>query len=107
MTDISYLSNQVLDVIKATPEYLEYSRVLAELQKDSALYARVNEMREKNFNIQFASKEDLMALTDALTCEYEDVIGIAIVKEFIDAEAAFCRLMQIFFNEVTSGLEFD
>ncbi len=107
MTDISYLSNKVLDVIKETPEYLEYSRTLAELKKDSQLYARVNEMREKNFNLQFASKEDLMALTDALTIEYEDVIDIAIVKEFIDAEAAFCRLMQIFITGVTSGLEFD
>lgn len=107
MTDISSLSNQVTEVLKKTREYIDYSKALEEIQKDTALYARVNEMREKNFNLQFSKEEDLMDLTDALTNEYEDVIGIAIVKEFIDAEAAFCRLMQVFFNEVTTGLEFD
>lgn len=106
MTDISFLSNHVLEVVKTTPEYSEYIRTLTELRKDSALHARVNEMREKNFNLQFREDANLMELTDALTYEYEDVIGIAIVKEFIDAEAAFCRLMQTLINEVTNGLEF-
>ncbi len=67
----------------------------------------MNVMREKNFLIQQKDEEDMMELMDALTNEYEDVIGMSIVTEFIEAEAAFVKMIQDFTNTVTYGLEFD
>ncbi|MCR4961471.1 MAG: YlbF family regulator [Lachnospiraceae bacterium] len=107
MTDLTDLEQHVLKVLRDTPEYKDYYRTLRELQRDPRLYQRVNEMREKNFLIQQKDEEDIMELMDALTNEYEDVIGMSIVTEFIEAEAAFVKMIQDFTNTVTYGLEFD
>ena len=107
MSDITYLAENVLSVIRETPEYRDYARLLKELQKDPALYARVNEMREKNFLAHQSENEDLMDFVDALTNEYDDVIAMPVVTDFIEAEAAFCKMMQEFNDTLTYGLEFD
>ena len=108
MTDLSELEAHVLKVLRGTSEYREYDRTLKELQRNPELYQRVNEMREKNFLIQQKEEdEDIMELMDALTNEYEDVIGMSCVTEFIEAEAAFVKMIQEFTNTVTYGLEFD
>ncbi|MCQ2520021.1 MAG: YlbF family regulator [Lachnospiraceae bacterium] len=107
MTDLSKLTHYVIDELRATEEYKEYEANLAELVKDRDLYYRVNEMREKNFKIQLSRNEDMMELMDALTNEYEDVINLELVRNFLDSEAAVCRLFQEFHNTVTEGLEFN
>ena len=108
MTDLTELEQHVLQVLRDTPEYRDYSRTLKELQKNPELYQRVNEMREKNFIIsQKEEDEDIMDLMDALTNEFEDVIGMSVVTEFMEAEAAFVKMIQDFTNTVTYGLEFD
>lgn len=110
MTDIGYLVQYVLDNLSKTPEYVSYKESLAKLQQDPELYQKVNELREKNFQLtenEDIVSDELLDLSDALTNEYEDVINTELVKEFIEAEAAFCRLMQDFNLSLTEGLEFD
>lgn len=108
MTDTSKLSQYVIGEIRSTPEYLWYEEKLTEIKKDPVLYQRVNEMREKNFQLnQKENSEEILELMDALTNEYEDVINIKLVSEFMEAEAGFCRVMQTFIDSVTMGLEFD
>lgn len=107
MTDLSELNRTVLESIKQTEEYRVYLYKLKELKNDENLYIRVNEMREKNFLLQQANSEEVYDLMDALTNEYEDVINIELVSEFLEAEAALCRLIQNFNRELIEGLEFD
>ena len=109
MTDLSNLIINVINVIKETEEYMEYRDSLSALRSDPSLYARVNEMREKNFEIHQSNSdsEELMDLMDALTNEYEDVITNESVGRFLEAEADICKLFQDFYIKVTEGLDFD
>lgn len=107
MTDLSRLSQEVSDTIKGTAEYLEYERLLNEIKKDQALFEKVTAIRERNFQIQQNESEDAYELMDALTNEYEDVINIELVSEFIEAEVALCNLVRNFNLELVEGLEFD
>lgn len=110
MTDIGYLVQYVLERLSETPEYIAYKETLAKLKDNPDLYRKVNELREKNFRLtenEDIVSEDLLELSDALTNEYEDVINTELVREFMEAEAAFCRMMQDFNLSLTEGLEFD
>ncbi len=107
MTDLTNLEKTVIDAIRETEEYKNYIAISAVVKKDPALYARLMELREKNFSIQQSNEEDLMDLMDALTNEYEDVINNATVSDYLSFEAEYCRLVQGFMHELTEGLEFD
>ena len=109
MTDITDLSKYVVDTIRSTDEYREYSASISALKENPELYHRVNEMREKNYSLHQSDMDpgDLMDLMDALTNEYEDVINNESVARFLEAEAAICRLVQEFNHFVTEGLDFD
>lgn len=107
MTDLTKLSKEVADTIKSASEYKEYERLLSEIKKDSVLYEKVCAMRERNFLIQQNESEDAFELMDALTNEYEDVINIELVSEFMEAEVALCDLVRNFNLELVEGLEFD
>lgn len=107
MTDLSNLCNTVLDTFFATEEYRTYSELLERLKAEPVLFERVNEFREKNFILQQSDSEDLFDMLDALTNEYEDVINIELASEFIEAEAALCKLIQDFNRRVVDGLKFD
>ena len=107
MTDLSSLSKHVVDIFKATVEYNDYITLLEKIKQSGDLYERVKEFRRKSFLIQQEDSDDLLDLLDALTNEYDDVINQELVNEFIEAEAAFCRLIQDFNANVTEELEFD
>ena len=107
MTDLSYLSGQVTQALKETYEYGEYRRLLEAMRANGPVYDRVREFREKNFFIQQQASDDMLDLLDALTNEYEDVINMELVNDFIEAEAAFCRLIQDFNTAIIDNLEFD
>ena len=109
MTDLSNLTTNVINVIRETDEYIEYRDSLNAIRSDPSLYTRVNEMREKNFEIHQsnADSEELMDLMDALTNEYKDVITNEAVGRFLEAEADICKLFQEFYYAVTEGLDFD
>lgn len=107
MADISSLANSVIEQIKVTDEYKEFQSLLARVKENPALYERLNEFRRRNFDIQMSDSGDTLDMMDALTNEFEDVINMELATEFLEAEAAFCGLMQEFYNTVTDGLEFD
>lgn len=107
MTDLSDLSAKAVEVIRSTPEYIEYKRLLTEVRKEPALYERINGFRARNLEIQMNMSEDAYDKLDALTNEYEDVINRELATEFLEAEAAFCMLVQEFNSAIGEGLEFD
>ena len=107
MTDLSDLSKHVVDIFKSTVEYNDYKNLLEKMKENGDIYERVKEFRRKNFLIQQSDSGDYVDLMDALTNEYEDVISQELVSDFMEAEAAFCKLIQDFNANVTEELEFD
>lgn len=106
MTDLRVIEQTVIDFFVDTKEYKEYKEKLEKLSQNGALLKRVNEMREANFRLQSEEGADLMDKYDELTNAFEDVINNALVTEFLEAEAAIVKLVQEFYYNVTSGLEF-
>ena len=107
MTDLTSMSNQVVEAIRNTPEYAEFIRLLNKFREDPELYRRVDEMRDKNFLIQQGDIGDPYDMMDALTNEYEDVINNKAVGEFITAEVALCKMIHEFNRNVAAGLEIE
>lgn len=107
MSDLSLLTEQVTEALLATPEYTRYRELLGRLKEDPELYAKVNEMREKNFRIQYNYSEDMLDRIDALTNEYDDVINIELVGQFMEAEVSLCQLVRNFYTSVISKMEFE
>lgn len=107
MTDLSNLAQTVIDTLKDTMEYKEYTEALNTIAVDRDLYYKVRELQQKNFIIHSEGGDDMVERMDALTKEYEDVIYLDSVSNYLLKEAEICRLMQEFTDTVTKGLEIE
>lgn len=81
--------------IKQSSEYRAYAMQLEKIKRQEEVFEQVNEFRQKNFQIQTSEEaENLLDIMDELEKEYEVLSENPIVVDFLDAEAAFCRMMQ-------------
>ena len=81
--------------VKQSPEYQEYQVQLERIKQQPELYARVNEFRKRNFELQNSEySENLMERADELEREYAGLRENSLVEDFLEAELDFCRMMQ-------------
>ena len=81
--------------IKGSEEFREYKAGLERIQAEPDLYDKVNEFRKKNYMLQNAEdREDYIERLEELDREFEDVMAIPMVDDFLAAELGFCRMMQ-------------
>lgn len=86
---------QFADKIMASDTYMEYLYQREKIKKQPALYDKVNEYRQRNFELQNETdEEDLFDRMEAFEREYEKFREDPLVDDFLNAELAFCRLMQ-------------
>lgn len=86
---------QFADKIMASDTYMEYLYQREKIKKRPALYDKVNEYRRRNFELQNETdEEDLFDRMEAFEREYEKFREDPLVDDFLNAELAFCRLMQ-------------
>lgn len=107
MSKLENLSAEVTAALCETEEYKRYHSILLELKSNPELFRRVSELRDQNYARQTSGNEDMLDIMDSLTNEYSDVINIGIVEDFLQAEAAFCRVFRHFTEQVIQGLEFN
>lgn len=94
--------------IKETEIYKKYYYQLGKIKKNPELYEKVNEFRQRNFEIQNDNHGDeLFKKMDAFEKEYEKFRENPIVDDFLRAELAFCRLMQEAYVYVTEEIDFE
>ena len=83
------------DKIMASDTYKEYLYQREKIKKQPELYDKVNEFRQRNFELQNETDgEDLFDRMDAFEKEYEKFRENPLVDDFLRAELSFCRLMQ-------------
>ena len=83
------------DKIMASDTYKEYLYQREKIKKQPELYDKVNEFRQRNFELQNETDgEDLFDRMDAFEKEYEKFRKNPLVDDFLRAELSFCRLMQ-------------
>ena len=95
-------------LIQESDTYKEYFFQRERLKKQPDLYEKVNEYRQKNFDIQNESdSEDLFDKMEAFEKEYAKFRENPLVEDFLRAELAFCRLMQEINVMLTAEIDFE
>lgn len=93
--------------IKESDTYKEYYNQLERIKSNPELFQKVNEFRQRNYEIQNTSQVDeLFEKMYAFEREYEKFRDNPIVDDFLKAELAFCRLMQEVSMFITGELDF-
>lgn len=94
--------------IKDTEVYKGYRYQLEKIKKNPELFEQVNEYRHRNFEVQNTSQvNELLDKMDAFEKEYEKLLENPMVEDFLQAELAFCRLMQEVDTMITEQLDFE
>lgn len=94
--------------VKQSAEYLAYAAQLEEIKKQPELFEEVNAFRLKNFQIQNAyDGDELLERMDELDRESEWLRGNPLVGRFLEAEIAFCRMMQEVNMLIADQLDFE
>lgn len=92
--------------ILASPEYMEYARIRDEVKKNPDLKRQLDEFRARNFEIQ-RNKDTALGTLERFEREYQEFMEIPLVSEFLDAELAFCRMMQRNNNVIMNAIQFE
>ena len=94
--------------IQDTDTYKEYWYQREKIKKQPELYDKVNEFRQKNFDLQNESdSEDLFDRMEAFEQEYAKFRQNPMVEDFLRAELAFCRMMQDINVLLTAEIDFE
>ena len=94
-SEIMEAAKKFAAIIQETDTYKEYYNQREKVKKQPELYDKVNEFRQKNFDLQNESdSEDLFDRMEAFDQEYAKVREDPLVDDFLRAELAFCRMMQ-------------
>lgn len=78
--------------ILSSEEYTRYARLRDRLKEDPDLKGRVDIFRMRNFELHRSN--DAFDRLEGFEREYEDLLEEPLVSEFLDAELAFCRMIQ-------------
>lgn len=94
--------------IKETDIYKKYYKQLNLLKQNPEQFRKVNEFRQRNYELQKNYQQgELLDKLDAFEKEYEEFREDPIVEDFLQAELAFCRMMQEIDRLVTEKLNFE
>lgn len=94
--------------IQQSDTYKEYWQQREKLKKQPELYDKVNEFRQRNFDIQNESdSDDLFDKMEAFEREYAKFRENPMVEDFLRAELAFCRMMQDINVLLTAEIDFE
>lgn len=94
-SEIMEATKKFAAIIQESDTYREYYYQREKVKKQPELYDKVNEFRQKNFDLQNESdSEDLFDRMEVFEQEYAKFRENPLVDDFLRAELAFCRMMQ-------------
>ncbi len=96
------------DKIMTSETYREYFYQREKVKKQPELYEKVNEFRQRNFDLQNETDgEDMLDRMEAFEREYEKFREDPLVDDFLRAELAFCRMMQEVYVLLADEIDFE
>ncbi len=106
--EIMEAARQFADTIMTSDTYKEYLYQREKIKKQPGLYDKVNEFRQRNFDLQNeADSDDILERTEAFEQEYEKFREDPFVDSFLQAELAFCRMMQEIYVLLAEEIDFE
>ncbi len=106
MEQVQELTEKLTAAISQSAEYIRYQNARQKLAQYPILKKRADEFRKKNYDIQ-TSDADIFVEADGLRQEYAYITQNDIVWEYLEAENAFCRVLQRVNWQLMEQLEFD
>lgn len=104
MSNIDYYVNRAIEEIKSESVYRQYTTSLEKLNANPEIKRQVDELRRLNYQAQIknddADSYDIDDKIDELSCIPE-------VNQFLEAEAALCRLLQDISVRVHEAIHLD
>lgn len=99
---------QLAQAIRDSEIYREYRRQSERVDNAGNMREKIDEYRIRNFELQnSAYTEDLLDKMEAFEREYEKFREEPLVEEFLDAELAFCRMMQEIDVKLAEAVDFE
>ena len=99
---------QLAQAINDSDIYQEYRRQSEKVDNTGDMREKIDEYRVRNFELQNSVQtEDLLDKLDAFEREYEKFREDPLVEEFLDAELAFCRMMQEIDVKLAEAMDFE
>lgn len=103
-TSIEELKQSLLE----SEAFLRYQKVRAEVHNYPEKEYRFHEFRRKNYFLQNSREQlDLFTEEDRLEQEYADVYKDPLLREYLAAEEAVCRIIQQVNKELIGCLDFE
>ncbi len=85
--------NAYIQEILVSPEYTKYAQIRDKVKLYPDLKAQIDEFRKRNFEVQ-RSEGSAFEKMEEFERQYGEFMDIPMVSEFLEAELAFCRMMQ-------------
>ena len=99
---------QLAQAVKESEVYREYRRQSERVDNAGDMREKIAEYRVRNFELQNSVQtEDLLDKLDDFEREYEKFREDPLVEEFLDAELAFCRMMQEIDVKLAEAMDFE
>lgn len=106
MSNIDYYVNRVIEEIKSESVYRQYTTSLEKLNANPEIKRQVDELRRLNYQAQV--KNDDTDSYDTIDDIDDKIIScIPEVNQFLEAEAALCRLLQDISVRVHEAIHLD
>ncbi len=106
MRNADEVVHRYVEDIKATEEYRDYIHEKEKVKQFPELKAQIDAYRRRNFEIQ-TSPDTVYDVIEKFENEYAQFRENPLVADFLAAELAFCRLMQLLSLKVTEELDFE
>lgn len=108
MQGFKKITDDYINELKKTTEYLEYRSSLEEVKKNEELWRRVEEYRRRRTDFQnFSNNDDMYDKADRIRQEYADVFNNPVAKKFLDSEVAICRMVQDISVKIAEAIDFE
>lgn len=96
----------LVNAIRQSGTYQTYLEAKAEIIKMPVLKAQVDEFRKKNYELQNLSV-NVLDETERLQQEYAEMLDNTLARRYLNAENAFCRMIQTVNWQLIEELDFE
>ncbi len=106
MSNVDNAIEQMISAITSSEEYRTYAQLLGKVKEQPLLKQQLDDYRARCFTLQGSDDYDLEKI-ETFEKEFGDFCAEPLVAEFLEAEVAFCRMMQEIDKKVTEALNFE
>ena len=101
-------TEELIQLILSSEEYLHYQNDYNELKKSKDLYEKMNDFRRKNLEIQiFGEEASCYNEMQKLYSESRDVLVDPLVSHFMMSEQIMCKLIRKVQDHISEGCGLD